>query len=58
MKLNPELLSILVCPSCKGELEPIDDERYLRCSPCELKYPVLDGIPVMLSDEAEPAGKG
>ena len=48
MTLAPELLQILVCPKCKGELES------LVCHACRLIYPVEDGIPIMLVDEAKP----
>lgn len=48
--IDPELLKILVCPACHGELEPRTDE--LRCVGCGRYYPVTDGIPVLLVDEA------
>jgi uncharacterized protein YbaR (Trm112 family) len=50
--LSPQLLSILVCPKCKGELEYRADEPSLVCHACRLKYPVRDDIPIMLVDEA------
>jgi uncharacterized protein YbaR (Trm112 family) len=55
--LDPALLEILVCPACHGALvvEPdARDARTLRCtsSACGLVYPVRDGIPIMLVDEA------
>lgn len=53
MTLDDELLEILVCPKCKGELEYRPDEEALMCHECELRYAVEDGIPVMLVDEAE-----
>ncbi|HUO53012.1 MAG TPA: Trm112 family protein [Gemmatimonadaceae bacterium] len=52
MALAPELLAILVCPKCRGELEYREGEATLVCHACRLKYPVRDGIPVMLIDEA------
>ena len=54
MSLSPQLLSILVCPKCKGELEFRPDEPSLVCNACRLKYPVRDDIPIMLVDEATP----
>lgn len=55
-RIDPELLSILVCPKCKGELEVRRGsdgvEQALDCSACALSYPVEDGIPVMLVEEA------
>lgn len=54
MTLSPQLLAILVCPKCKGELEYRPDESYLVCHACRLRYPVRDDIPIMLADEATP----
>lgn len=51
--LDKELLDILVCPDCKGELDYRETEERLICKKCGLKYPVRDGIPVMLIEEAE-----
>ena len=59
-RLEPELLQILVCPRCKGELDVQRDdggaEIALDCAACSLSYPVEDGIPVMLVEEARPLG--
>ena len=54
MKLSEQLLSILVCPKCKGELEYREAESGLLCHACKLRYEVRDGIPIMLIDEATP----
>ncbi len=54
MSLAPELLEILVCPKCKGDLEHRPDEQVLICRVCRLAYPIEDDIPVMLIDEARP----
>lgn len=54
MSLAPELLEILVCPKCKGDLEYRSEPESLVCHACRLVYPVEDGIPVMLIDEASP----
>ncbi len=55
MPLAKELLEILACPKCKGEvsLQQVDSAEELVCSTCHLAYPIRDGIPVMLIDEAE-----
>lgn len=53
MALSRELLAILVCPQCKGDLELVDSETGLVCHACRLRYPIRDDIPVMLVDEAE-----
>ena len=53
MPLSPDLLSILVCPQCKGELAYDEAARTLTCSACRLRYRIVDDIPVMLIEEAE-----
>lgn len=52
--LDPQLLEILVCPQCKGELEYREKESSLICNKCRLRYEIRDGIPIMLIDEAKP----
>lgn len=52
MPLPPELLAILACPRCKGELEYREQESDLRCQRCRLRYEIRDGIPILLLDEA------
>jgi uncharacterized protein YbaR (Trm112 family) len=54
MTLAPELLEILVCPRCKGDLEYRQQPESLVCAACRLVYAVEDGIPIMLIDEAKP----
>jgi uncharacterized protein YbaR (Trm112 family) len=54
MSLSKELLDILACPQCKGGIEPDEQHEWLYCHACRLAYPVRDGIPVMLVDEALP----
>lgn len=54
MTLSQELLQILVCPKCKGELEYREREQRLVCHTCRLAFPVRDDIPIMLIDEATP----
>jgi len=51
--INPELLDILVCPACKTKVILQNDKLVCMSSSCGLKYPIQDGIPVMLIDEAE-----
>lgn len=49
-EVDPELLSILVCPLDK---KPVSRQgNYLVCSECQRHYPIREGIPVMLIDEA------
>jgi len=54
MSVDAQLLEILVCPKCKGDLEYRRDEEVLVCHACALSYPVRDDIPIMLIDEATP----
>ena len=54
MALSKDLLEILVCPQCKGEIVPDEKHEKLTCETCKLAYPVRDDIPVMLIDEAQP----
>jgi len=54
MSLDKELLKILVCPKCKGELEYREDKDVLICHNCKLVYQIKDDIPIMLIDKAIP----
>lgn len=55
MPLAPDLLDLLVCPKCKGDLEyRAAPEESLDCHRCRLRYRVEDDIPIMLIDEAQP----
>ena len=51
--LDKELLDILVCPKCKGELEYDKEANKLICHACKLKYRIEKDVPIMLIDEAE-----
>lgn len=55
--IDPRLLEILVCPACKTRI--VLDREQLVCTntKCGLKYPIRDGIPVMLVEEAEKPGR-
>lgn len=61
--IDPELLALLACPAEDhgalretGPREPGGDEGALECSECGLAFPIREGIPVLLLDEAYPAG--
>ena len=54
MTVPAELLEILVCPRCKGELRAEPAAARLVCSACRVAYPVREGIPIMLVDESVP----
>ena len=52
--IKKELLDILACPKCKGEVELNDTGDGLICRACRLVYEIKDDIPIMLIDEARP----
>ena len=54
--IDPQLLELLACPACKAAVR-LDGER-LVCTRCGRRYPIRDGIPVMLIEEAEPGPSG
>ena len=55
MSVAQDLLEILVCPKCKGDLEyRTAPNEELVCKVCKLIYAVEDDIPIMLIDEAKP----
>ncbi len=53
MAVDKELLEILACPNCRGEVEYHEAEQEIVCvGTCRYRYPVRDDIPVMLIEEA------
>jgi uncharacterized protein YbaR (Trm112 family) len=54
--MDSKLLDILVCPLCKGALVFNRERQELVCKADRLAYPIRDGIPVMLEDEARTLG--
>lgn len=54
MAISKELLDLLVCPACKTPVKPTSDDQGLRCENCHIVYPIRDGFPVMIRDEARP----
>ncbi|MDQ8038288.1 MAG: Trm112 family protein [Pedobacter sp.] len=52
--LDKKLLAILVCPLCKGPLRYEAEKKELLCRADALAFPIRDGIPVMLEEEARP----
>jgi uncharacterized protein YbaR (Trm112 family) len=56
--LADELKQILACPRCKGPLAFHEDRAEIHCEACRLAYPLRDGIPVMLVEEARPLPSG
>ncbi|MFH1772340.1 MAG: Trm112 family protein [Candidatus Omnitrophota bacterium] len=49
--IDEELLKILACPACKADIKLAND--VLMCTKCKRKYPVRDGIPIMLIEESQ-----
>jgi uncharacterized protein YbaR (Trm112 family) len=52
--LDPDLKAILACPRCRGELEFHEEHDEILCRRCRLSYPIVDGIPDMLLEDARP----
>ena len=57
MAIKKELLDILCCPKCKGDIRLTTTGDGLVCDNCNLLYPIRDDIPIMLIDEAIPIKK-
>ena len=56
MAISKELLDILACPKCKGDIHLNEKGDGLICDQCKLLYEIKDDIPIMLIDEAKPLG--
>ncbi len=56
--ISQELLDILACPKCKGDVKLNQSKNGLVCFKCRLVYEIREGIPVMLIDEARPLEEG
>jgi uncharacterized protein YbaR (Trm112 family) len=52
MGISKELLEILACPKCKGDVTLVPPGVGIVCGTCKLEYPIRDNIPIMLVDEA------
>ncbi len=57
MSINKELLEILACPKCRGDIRLNEKGDGLICEHCRLLYEIKDDIPIMLVEEAKPLGK-
>ena len=54
MALSKEILEVLACPKCKGDLEHDEKKRVLVCNKCRLRFKILEkDIPDMLVEDAE-----
>lgn len=51
--LSKQLLDIVACPKCKGELIYVEDQEELHCMHCRLIYPIRDDIPILLIQSAK-----
>ena len=54
MPIDARLMEMLRCPACHGEVRLLDGDEGIECTACGRIYPVRDGIPVMLIEEASP----
>jgi uncharacterized protein len=54
MPISQELLEILACPKCKGDIYLNENKNGLICDQCLLVYEIKDNIPIMLIEEAKP----
>ena len=52
MPIDSKLLEILICPACREPVRELEKDLGLECCGCARVYPVRDGIPVMLVEEA------
>ena len=53
MTIKKEILDVLACPKCKGDVKVAEDGKAIICKNCKLLYPVRDNIPFMLEEEAQ-----
>jgi uncharacterized protein len=56
-KMDRKLLEILACPICKGKLIYDHSQQILICKYDKIAYPIRDGIPVMIEEQAQPYTK-
>jgi uncharacterized protein YbaR (Trm112 family) len=52
--LPKELLEILACPKCKGDIEYLEKDNILVCKTCGVYYEIIEGIPDMIPEHAKP----
>ncbi len=52
MPVDPDLLAILACPSCKTPITLVKNGSALKCATCRRVFPIKDDIPILLIDEA------
>jgi hypothetical protein len=49
--ISPDLLAMLACPACHGSLSL--EGNQIRCTQCQCRYPIQDGIPILLAERAQ-----
>lgn len=54
MPIAPELIELLACPKCKGEVRLDTAKNGFTCEACQLLYPIEDDIPNFIIEEAKP----
>ncbi len=54
MSFDLKLLDIIACPKCRGRLESRPDGSALLCRKCRLAYPIVDEIPDLIPEDAQP----
>ncbi len=52
MKVDEELIALMICPACQGKVELKPDGSGIKCVACRRVYPIKDDIPAMLVDQA------
>ena len=52
LSMDKRILDVLVCPVCKSSLHYVEADQELICKADRLAFPVRDGMPIMLEDEA------
>jgi hypothetical protein len=52
-KIPNDLLEVLACPSCKADLEYQEQQEKLICHNCKLAYPIKEGVPIMIIEDAQ-----
>jgi uncharacterized protein YbaR (Trm112 family) len=52
MPIDPRLLEILCCPVCRNRVTPLANDAGLQCTGCRRIYPIIDGIPDMIAEDA------
>jgi uncharacterized protein len=51
--IDTKLVEMLACPNCRGTVVYQEAGQVIECQQCHYRYPIREGIPVMLTDEAE-----